>query len=154
MAVRRHRTGRYTADVGVMSSTCNPELRNTGIRKHRSDNGDIGKVSASCKGIVQRIAIPRPDIPSPALDDGANRGSHGTEVHWHMRRVCNQQTFGIEESARKIQALLDINRISAVLEDGTHLFGNRDEQITENLQKNRVRLLFDRNTRRSGSAPG
>src|SRR6266446_6750859 len=117
-----------------MSATRHPESRNIGTREYRGDNGDIRKVRAAGKGIIQRVDVSRPQIHSPALDNGTYRGSHRAQVHRDMRRICDQPPFGIKESTREIQALLNIDRISAVLENSTHLLGNRNEQIAKNFK--------------------
>src|SRR5438132_10616362 len=112
-----------------MSATRHPESRNIGTREYRGYNGDIREVRAACKGIIQRIDVSRPHVHSPALDNGAYRGPHGAQVHRDMRRICDQPPLGIKESTREIQTLLNIDRISAVLKNSTHLLANRNEQI-------------------------
>ena len=59
-------------------------------------------------------------------------------MHRHMRRVGDQVTLGVEDGAREVEALLDVDRIARVGERHAHLLGDCHEQVVEHFEQHRV----------------
>ena len=59
-------------------------------------------------------------------------------MHRHVGRVGDQRTLAVEHGATEIQALLDVHRMSRVLQPQAHLLGNVHEQIVEDLEHHRI----------------
>ncbi len=59
-------------------------------------------------------------------------------MHRQMRRVGDQLALGIEQRAREIQALFDVDRVGGILQPQAHLLGDRHEQVVEHFQHHRI----------------
>ena len=59
-------------------------------------------------------------------------------MHRHVRRVGDQAAVGVEDRARKVEPLLDVDRVRGGLQADPHLFGDRHEQVVEDLEHDRV----------------
>jgi hypothetical protein len=55
-----------------------------------------------------------------------------------MRRIGNEVAFGIEDRAGEVEPFFDIDRARGVLQRVTHLLGDRDEQIVEHFDHDRI----------------
>jgi len=154
-AVRRCGAGRTAADIGVVTAARDEEQDATAIfvedgRYH----GHIRQVCPAVIRIVQHIGITRADGPLVVADDGPHAFPHTAEMDRHMRCIGNQVPLCIEDRAGEIQPLLDVDRIGRVLKRVAHLFGDRHEEVVEDLQHHRVGLGADRNTIRQGFDTG
>ena len=61
-----------------------------------------------------------------------------------MGRVRDQAAPGVEQRTREVEPLLDVDRGRRVGERDAHLFGDRHEQVVEDLEQHRVRRCADR----------
>ncbi len=144
-AVGRHGTGRDPADIGMVAAGSDEGIglvACVGI-KHRHDHGDIGQVRSAAKGIIEHIGIAAPEPASipcacPRFDHASDGVSHAAKMHRDMRRIGDQRACCIKQRAGKIQPFLDIDRCGGGLQHHAHFFGNRHEQVVENLQPHRI----------------
>ena len=60
--------------------------------------------------------------------------AHRAQVYRHMRRIGYQITAGVEHCAGKVQPFLDVYRVSRVLENNSHLYGDVHEAMVEYLE--------------------
>jgi hypothetical protein len=105
---------------------------------HRRDDGDVGQVRAAVVRIVERVhvaALHRPGVPR---DHGLDRLAHRAEVDRHVRRVGDQVAVGVEQRAREVEPLLDVDRVGGVLQLQAHLLGDVHEQVVEDLEQDRI----------------
>ena len=109
-----------------------------GVQIHRCDDRDVWQVRAAVVGIVQHIHIAGLHLASIFTDDGLDAFTHGTQVHGHVRRIGNQITSGVKQSATEVKALFDVHRVGGVLQLQSHLLGDVHEEIVEDLQQYRV----------------
>ena len=65
-------------------------------------------------------------------------------MHGHVRRVGDQAPLAVEQSAGKVEPLLDVDRIGGVLQRHPHLLGDRHEEMVEDLEHDRVGFGSDR----------
>ena len=90
--------------------------------------------------VVQHKHIARLHAALVLLDHRLDALAHRAQMHRHVRRVGNQMAFGAEQRTRKVQTLLDVDRIRRVLQLQPHLLGDVHEQVVEHLQQHRVGL--------------
>ena len=110
------------------------------VQVHRRDDGDVGQVRAAVIRVVQHVHVARVHGATVAVDDGADALAHAAQMHRHVRRVGDQVAGGVEQRARKVQPLLDVDRVRGVLQLQPHLFGNGHEQVVEHFQQHRIDL--------------
>ena len=146
---RRHGARRDAADIGMMTARGHEEagFGIGGVQIDRRHDGDVGQMRTAVIWIVQYIDIAAAHLRI-AVDDGADRLAHRTEVHRHVRRVGDQRAGCIEQRAAEIQALLDIDRIGGVLQTQAHLFGDVHEDVVEQLQQRWDRHAYPAHARR------
>ena len=92
-------------------------------------------------GVVQDVDIAaahRPLGVPVAADYHLDRLAHGAEVHRHVRGVGDQAAFGVEDRAREVEPLLDVDRVRGGLQPHPHLLGDRHEQVVEDLEHHRI----------------
>ncbi len=104
----------------------------------RGDDGDIGEVRASVVRRVQHEDIAGPQASRVVTQHCPNAVAHGPEVHGHVRRICDQVAAAIEQRAREVESLLDVDRVRRVLQHRAHLLGDVHEVTVEYLEKDRV----------------
>ena len=107
---------------------CRPWCREDG-----SDHGDVGEVGAAVVRVVEDVDVAAADA-RVALDHHLDRLAHGAQVHRHVRRVGDQAAVGVEDRAGKVEPLLDVDRVRGGLQAHPHLFGDRHEQVVEDLE--------------------
>jgi hypothetical protein len=135
---RRHRAGRDAADVGMVAAAADIERRaRMAVEEHRRDDGDIGQVRAAVVRVVEHEGVAGAGL-GMALDDAADRVAHRAQVHRHVRRIGDQRAVGIEQRARKIEPLLDVDRVRGVLQHQPHLLGDGHEAVVEDFEHHRV----------------
>ena len=88
--------------------------------------------------VVQHENVARPHGIRVLPYHGLDAFAHGTQVHRHVRRIGNQVALRVEQRAAKVKPLLDVDRVSSVLQLQAHLFGNVHEQVVEDLQQHWV----------------
>jgi hypothetical protein len=96
-----------------------------------------------CAAVVR--VIEREDVTGPhpvlvARDDHLDGLAHRAEVHRDVRCVRDQVAAGVEDRAGEIETLLDVDRVRGGAEALAHLFGDRHEQVGENLKHHGVSL--------------
>ena len=57
-----------------------------------------------------------------------------------MRRVGDERALDIEHRARKVEPLLDVDRLRRVAQRFPHLLGDRHEQVVEHLEQDGIGL--------------
>jgi hypothetical protein len=72
------------------------------------------------------------------------RLAHRSQMDRHMRRICDQIGFDVEQRARKVEPFLDIHRIRRIGERNAHLLGDRHEEIVEDFEQHRIGRRADR----------
>jgi hypothetical protein len=65
-------------------------------------------------------------------------------VHRDVRRVGDQRSAGVEQSAGEVEPLLDVDRGRGRLQRDAHLLGDRHEQIVEDFEAHGVDFRADR----------
>ncbi len=93
---------------------------------------------AAVIGIVEHEHIARPHGGAVFADDGLDALAHRPEMHRHMRRVGDELALRVEQRAREVQPLLDVDRHGGVLQLHPHLLGDVHELVVEQLQPHRV----------------
>ena len=152
--IRRHRARRDAADVGVMAARRDVELRANGVcsalgigrlvEKHRRDHRDVGQMRAAVVRRIEHEHVAGLHRAGAAVDDRLHALAHRAQVHRHVRRIGDQVAFGVEQRAREIEPLLDVDRVRGVGERHAHLLGDRHEQVVEHLEQHRVGAGADR----------
>ena len=140
-AVGRHGARGQSADVGMMASRPHPEQHLTaGLIEDRRDDGDIGQVRAAPVGVIEHKDITRRNRTGIVGNHGLHARTHRAQMHGHVRGVRNQSPLGIEHRTRKIESLLDVDRMRGVLQTVAHLLGNRHEEVVEDLEHDWIGL--------------
>ena len=98
---------------------------------------------AAAIGIVEHIGIAAPEAAAIAprtasLDHPRDAVAHAAEMDGYMRSIGDQRARCIEQRAREIEPLLDVDRCRGRLEDYAHFLGNRHEEVVENFQFDRI----------------
>ena len=109
----------------------------------RCHHRHVGQMRAAVIGVVQHIDIARPHAPGVARHHRLDRLAHRAQVHRHVRRVGDQAAVGVEQGAREVEPLLDVDRVGGVLQLQAHLLSNVHEQVVEDLEQHRVDLRAD-----------
>ena len=78
------------------------------------------------------------------IDHGPDRFTHGSQVDGYVWRIGDEIAPGVEQSAGKVQAFLDVHGVRGILQGDAHLFGNRHEKVIEYLEHDRIRRSTDR----------
>ena len=150
---RWHRPRRDAADVGMVAAAgdIKPRLRAAG-QVDRRHHRHVRQVGAAVVGVVEHIDIARLH-GRVACDHSLDRLAHRAQVHRHVRRIGDQRALGVEQCTRKIQPLLDVDRVRGVLQPQPHLLGDVHEQVVEHLQHHRVGRRADGLRRSAGPHP-
>ena len=137
-AVRRGRSRRLAADIGVMAPRGDIEYRLAAL-EHWRDDRDVRQVRAAVERRVQDedVAFLHARVQPDHRADGFG---HGAEMHRHMRRVRHQAAIRGEQGAGEIQTLLDVHAVGGVGERRAHLLGDVHEEVVEDLQHHRIRI--------------
>ena len=93
---------------------------------------------------VQHEHVAAAHRAAAAVDDRLHALAHRAQVHRHVRRVGDQVALGVEQRAREIEPLLDVDRVRGVGERHAHLLGDRHEQVVEDFEQHRVGGRADR----------
>ncbi len=109
-----------------------------GVVEDRRDHGDIGQMRAAVIGGVEHEDIAGTHRVAARAGDGGDTLPHRAEMDGHVRGVGDELAVAIEERAGEIQPLLDVDRVSGVLQGHAHLLGDRHEQVVEDLEHHRV----------------
>ena len=150
---RRHRPGRAAADVGVMAARADVEQDlAAGAVEHGRDDRDVRQVRAAVVRIVDHVGVAGLHAAGVLADHRLDRLAHRAEVHRHVRRVGDQVALGVEQRAREVEPLLDVDGVGGVLQPHAHLLGDRHEEVVEHLQHHRVDVGADR--QRASAAAG
>ncbi|EEQ38162.1 hypothetical protein CLUG_02285 [Clavispora lusitaniae ATCC 42720] len=110
--------------------------------------GDITVMSGKCvppaDGVVGNNHISGLEFALPEIRLETNACRHGSEMHRNMGGVCHKISLGIEQSARKVQSFLDIDRHRRFLQGSTHSLGNVHEPVAEDGKQHGInRLCWD-----------
>ena len=139
-APRRHGPGADATHIGVMAAGGHEgdRLGPTGCGEQRRDQGQIGQMGAPVERVVghHRIAGGQ-GLELSALHrllQGHHALPHGTEVHRDVGGIGHQPPLPIKQSAREVEALLDVDRHAGLLQPGAHLLRDRHEAMAEQLQ--------------------
>ena len=141
-AVGGHRAGGDAAEVGVVAARGHEEAWFVAFHEHRHDDGDVGEVvRAAVIGGVERVGVAAPDTAAVAgtlAQDRAHAFAHRAEVYRHVRGVGDQPTLAVEDRAREVEPLADVDRRGAVLKRAAHFLGDRHEKAVEDFEADRV----------------
>ena len=99
--------------------------------EYRGDHGHVGQVSAAVIGVVEGDHVARLQRSLPQPKHGPHAFAHRTEMDRDVRGVGHQPALGVEDGARKIQPLLDVDAERGVLQHRAHLLGDIHEQVVE-----------------------
>ena len=136
-----HRARRYAADIGVMAARRDEEQKiGPALGEYRRDHGDVGKVRAAIIGRVQHPHIARLERVGFA-QHRLDAPVHRAEMDGNMRGVRDQPPARIENGAGEVEPLLDVDRARGVLQRIAHLLGDRDEEIVEHFEQDRIGML-------------
>ena len=142
-ARRRHRARRAAADVGVVRAARDEVAEApAACVEHRRHDGQIGQVRAAVVRRVQQVGVAGCELLR--AQDALHAVAHRAQVHGHVRRVRDQRAVGSEQRARKIQSLLDVDRVRRVLEHDAHLLGDVHEEVVEHLEHDRIGVAAER----------
>ena len=111
--------------------------------EYRCDGRNIRQMRTTIIRRVEQVNIPRLHVRI-GFNDGFHRTIHRTQMHRHMRCIGDKLACRVKHRARKIEPFLDVDGISRLFQRHPHLFGNRHEQIVENLQHHRISRRADR----------
>ena len=140
LARQGHRTRAHAPDVGVMRAIRYVKRRLAGaLQKHARDRGDIGKMRAAAKGIVQNRDVAGRKIE--CLRGVLHRQRHGAQVHGHVIAHRHRFARGIVNGAGIIAAFFDVRRKRRLAQHRAHLLGDGDQQVPKQFQLNWIRLL-------------
>ena len=109
-----------------------------GLAEHRRDDGDVGQVRAAVVRVVERVDVARLHPAGVACHHRLDRLAHRAQVHRHVGRVGDEVAAGVEQRAREVEALLDVDRVRGVLQLQAHLLGDVHERVVEHLQHHRI----------------
>ena len=104
----------------------------------RRHDGHIGEMRAAAVGIVQHDAVAGLQTTGIETQHRAHGLAHGTQVHGHVRRIGDEIAWRVDERAGEVEPLLDVHRVSGVLERRAHLLGDRHEEVVEDLEHDRI----------------
>src|SRR5439155_7525644 len=99
-----------------------------------------GQMSAAVIRVVDRVYVTAFQFARAAADDFLDAGAHGAEVHGDVGGVGDEVAVGVEQGAGEVEPLADVDRLGGGLQPGAHLFGDRHEQVVEDLQQDGIRL--------------
>lgn len=88
--------------------------------------------------VVDGIHVAGMDAVTPSGDDLPDAGTHRAEMHRDVGRVGDQLPLGVEQGAGEVEPLLDVDRLRGLLQGDAHLFGDRHEQVVEDLEQDGV----------------
>ena len=106
----------------------------------RRDDGDVRQVRSAVIRVVEHIHIAGLHGASVLANHGFDAFPHRAKMHRHVWRVGDQVAVGVKQGTAKVQSLLDIDRVSGVLQLQAHLLGDVHEQVVEYFQQDRVNL--------------
>lgn len=112
------------------------------LLENRSDHGHVWQVSPSCQWMVAQNHISFLPRISEASDLKANCLLHGSQVYRQVWSIGNQIPVMVEQCARKVEPLLNIDARRSPLESDSHLLSNRHEPMTEYGQFDRIQRYF------------
>ena len=135
--VRGHGSRRDAADVGVVGPI-RREPEESAAGEDRPDERHIGQVRPAMVGVVQDHLIAFPQRPREIMEDGLDRGRHGTQVDRDVLRLGQHPTGFIEQRATRVHALLDVGRVCAPLQGDAHLLRYEGERRPKDLELRRV----------------
>jgi len=95
-------------------------------------------VGAPVVRVIEHIHVAWLHAARVFTDHGLDALAHRAQVHRHVRRVGDQVPLGTEQRTRKVQPLLDVDRVGGVLQLQAHLLGDVHEQVIEHLQQHRI----------------
>ena len=154
-AVRRHRSRRDAADIGVVAARADEkEYVAARFVENRRDHGNVGQVRAAVVGRVEHVDIARPHRAGPLADDRLDALAHRAQVHRQVRRIRHQAAMAIEDGAGEVKPLLDVDRLRGIGQRRPHLLGDRHEQVVEDLQHHRIDVGADRSGRPDAAGHG
>ena len=67
-----------------------------------------------------------------------HRLTHGAQMNRNMGSISDKPTLVIEQSARKIHSLANIDRATGLLKPLSHLFSNHHEAVMKQTQLHRI----------------
>ncbi len=139
-----HGAGAHTADVGMVGAIGEEEARlGIAFEKDRGDGGDIRKMCAAAKGIVDDGDIA--GLKIDGLADVADGFGHGTEVNGHVIAHGGGFPGGVVDGAGVVAAFLDVDRECCFAEDDAHFAADGGGEMAEELELDGVsagHLLF------------
>ncbi len=106
--------------------------------EHRRDHRHVRQVRAAVIGAVEQPGIPGAQPLAAGVHHRAHARAHRAQVHGHVRGVGDQATARIEQRARVVEALADVDRLRRRLQHLAHLLGDVHEQVVEDLDARRV----------------
>jgi hypothetical protein len=69
---------------------------------------------------------------------GAHRERHGAQVHGHVVALRDRLAVGVVDGARVVQPLLDVRGKPRAAQRDPHFLGNREEDVLEDLEFDRI----------------
>ncbi len=154
-----HGPRRDPADVSMMATRRDEEGGGVvGLQEHRHDDGDVGQMGAAVVRGVQHIDVAAPHAaPVGAAaargDDRADALAHRPQVDRDVRGVGDQGAARVEDGARKVQPLLDVDRIGGGAQGLAHLLGAGHEAAVEHLQHDGIDIRADGRAGGQGKDP-
>ncbi|KAI5298890.1 hypothetical protein KEM55_002809 [Ascosphaera atra] len=89
------------------------------------------QVGAPGLGVVGHQHVPGLQLALVQLVLVLDGVTHGAQMDGYMRGVGDEIARWAEESAREVEAFLDVKRDRGLLQRATHLFGNGHEAVPE-----------------------
>ena len=138
-AARGHRARRQAADVRMVRTRGREEPGAASrVVEHRRHDREVRQVRASVVRRIDQERITWPQIIAVRGDYGSNACTHRTEVYGHVRCVGYELCRSVEDRAREVEPLLDVDRAGRLLEHYAHLLGDVHEEAVHHLEAGRI----------------
>ncbi len=108
--------------------------------EHGRHDCDVWEMRAAVVRGIEHEHVARPHLPRFLADDRLDRPVHAAEMNRHVRGIGDEIALAVEDRAREIEPLLDIDRLRREPQRLAHLLGNRHEEIVEDFEQHGIRL--------------
>jgi len=133
--VQAHGAGGDATHIGVVGTGGDESDQAIG-RDNGSHDGDVGKVRAAEKGVIENHDIA--SLPAHAPDDIPHAPGHRSQMHGDVRGLGHQFTAGIKNGAGEILAILDVGRQGTAFQNGAHLAAYGGQPMGKEAQFHRI----------------
>ena len=132
-AACRHRARCDAADIRMMRAAGDEELQYAVVVAPRADRGDVRQVRATCVRTVQQQNVGVAKIVA-GLQHMLHACAHRAEMNRHVRCVGDQPPLRVEQRAREVEPLLDVDGVRRAFQHLAHVFGDLREAVVEDLE--------------------